>query len=274
MVPSDPISSLTLHRHARYRATHREVLGVSPVRSPIADFSASGSMPSGSPPLSSPWSRSLVTAFPSPATAAPSQKPPFQGQWSRPATSRPASLCPRPVRLPLPCLHRFAPDDGSFFASGPLRFSSPGSLNCFPCLHSPPGLLPPSGSKRSTGSAASRLAFRFRPIPSRSPPPVLFLGLAADHRSWFATFPETCCSSNLLEPHSLCSLTPFSVNPFRVSKNTISSTFISLVSKWLHRATLAIFVDKTGDPDCVVVPNRPQAAIKCMSATSRQNRQI
>jgi len=129
-------------------------------------------MPSGSPPLSSPWSRSLVTAFPSPATAAPSQKPPFRGQWSRPATSRPASSCPRPVRLSLPCLHRFAPDDGSFFASGPLRFPSPGSLNCFPCLHSPPGLLPPSGSKRSTGSAASRLAFRFRPISSRSPPPL------------------------------------------------------------------------------------------------------
>jgi hypothetical protein len=79
-----------------------------------------------------------------------------------------------------------------------------GSLDCFPCLHSPPGLLPPSGSKRSTGSAATRLAFRFRPISSRSPQPVLFLGLAADHRSRLATFPETCCSSNLLEPSPLC----------------------------------------------------------------------
>ena len=47
VVPSDPISSLTLHRHARYRATHRAALSASPFRSPKADFSASGSMPSG-----------------------------------------------------------------------------------------------------------------------------------------------------------------------------------------------------------------------------------
>jgi len=85
-----------------------------------------------------------------------------------------------------------------------------GSRDCFPCLHSPPGLLHPSGSKRSTDSAATRLAFRFRPISSRSPQPVLFLGLATDHRSWFATFPETCCSSNLLEPSPLCPQLPFS----------------------------------------------------------------
>jgi len=75
----------------------------------------------------------------------------------------------------------------------PVAVLRAGSLSCFLCLHSPPGLLPPSGSKHSTDSAALRLTFRLRPISSRSPPPVLFLGLAADHRSWFATFPETCC---------------------------------------------------------------------------------
>jgi hypothetical protein len=80
-----------------------------------------------------------------------------------------------------------------------------GSLGCSLCLHSPPGLLHPSGSKCSTDFAATRLAFRPRPISSRSPQPVLFLGLATDHRSWFATLPETGCSSNLLEPSSLCS---------------------------------------------------------------------
>ena len=153
---------------------------------------------------SSLWSRPLVTAFPSPATAAPSQKPPFRGQWPWPATSRPASPFPRPVRPRLPCLHWFAPVEGSFFASGPLRFPRADSLGCFLCLHSPPGLLPPSGSKRSTDSAASRLTFRIRPISSRSPQPVLFLGLATDQRSWSATFPEACCSSNLLEPSPLC----------------------------------------------------------------------
>jgi len=41
-------------------------------------------------------------------------------------------------------------------------------------LHSPLGLLPPFGSKCSAGFAASRSAFRIRPIPSRSPLPVLF----------------------------------------------------------------------------------------------------
>jgi hypothetical protein len=68
------------------------------------------------------------------------------------------------------------------------------------------------------------------PDSSRSPPPVLSLGLAADHRSWLATFPEACCSSNLLEPSSLCPLSPFSVNAFSVIKRTISSTFMWFVS--------------------------------------------
>ena len=75
--------------------------------------------------LSPQWSRPLVTAFPSPATAAPSQRPPFRGQRSRPATSRPPSSFPRPVRLQLPRLHWFAPVEGGFFASGPLQFFSP-----------------------------------------------------------------------------------------------------------------------------------------------------
>jgi hypothetical protein len=75
--------------------------------------------------LSPQWSRPLVSAFPSPATAAPSQKPPFRGQWSRTATSSPPGSLPRPVRLQLPCLHWFAPSDGSFFASDPLRLFSP-----------------------------------------------------------------------------------------------------------------------------------------------------
>jgi hypothetical protein len=137
-------------------------------------------------------SRSLVTAFRSPATAAPFPGPPFRGQRSWPATSRPTSLCPRPVRLQLHRFYWFAPGKSRFFAVGPLRLSRAGSLDCFPCLHSPPGLLHPSGSKRSTGPAVLRLAFRIRPISSRSPLPVLFLGLAADQRSWFATLPEAC----------------------------------------------------------------------------------
>jgi hypothetical protein len=43
---------------------------------------------------------------------------------------------------------------------------------CAACLHSPFGVLPPSGSKRSTGIATCRLAFRTRPISHRSPRPI------------------------------------------------------------------------------------------------------
>ena len=54
--------------------------------------------------------------------------------------------------------------------------------------------------------------FRCRSIRLPKPPDSLSLPAAgpfsitaADHRSRVATFPEACCSSNLLEPHSLCS---------------------------------------------------------------------
>ena len=108
--------------------------------------------------------------------------------------ARSASSSPASTGLPQ-CgrLHRLQP------VASPLA----GPFDCFLCLHSPPGLLHPSGSKRSTVSAALRLAFRIRPISSRSPLTVLLLVLTADQRSWFATFPEACCSSNLLEPSSL-----------------------------------------------------------------------
>jgi len=108
---------------------------------------------------------------------------------------------PGPPSAPLPSL--VCPSRRQLLRFRPVAAPLADSLGCFLCLRSPPGLLPPSGSKRSTDSAASRLAFRTRPISSRSPLPVLLLGLVADHRSWIATFPETCCSSNLLEPHSL-----------------------------------------------------------------------
>jgi len=121
------------------------------------------------------WSRSLATAFPSPATAASSQKPPFRGLWSRPATSRPCQLVPRPVRLQLLCRLPVCPSRWRNLSYKPVAVHFASALGCFLCLHYPPGLLPPSGSKRSTDSAASRLTFRIRPITVRSPPPVLFL---------------------------------------------------------------------------------------------------
>jgi hypothetical protein len=108
---------------------------------------------------------------------------------------------PGPPSAPLP--PPVCPSGWQLLRLQPVASSLAGSLGCFSCLHSPPGLLSPSGSKRSTGSAASRLAFRLRPISFRSPLPVLLLVLAADQRSRFATSSETCCSSNLLEPSPL-----------------------------------------------------------------------
>jgi hypothetical protein len=139
--------------------------------------------------LSSQRSRSLVTAFPSPATAAPSRKPPFQGKWSRPATSRPPDSICRPVRLRLHYLRWFAPVEGSFIASArcgflaPVRpaassISTPLWESCLPRDRSVRQIPPPCGSP--SGFARFPFAPRRRSIAR----------LAADHRSRTATFPE------------------------------------------------------------------------------------
>ena len=75
----------------------------------------------------------------------------------------------------------------------PVALPLPGSACRAHNLHSPPGFLPPSGSKRSTAFAACRSTWRIRPISSRSPLPVLMKVWAADHRSRSATFPPACC---------------------------------------------------------------------------------
>ena len=185
---------------------------------PPTPFSpASGSMLRDSPQPSnfSPQrSRALVTAFPSPRTAAASPQPPFQGQRSWPATSLPALKRPCPFGPSAPSPSPVRPGQWQHQCVWPVAVPPQGSTGRFPCLHSPLGLLHPSGSKCSAGSAARQLAFRLRPISSRSPTPVLFLGLASDHRSWSATFPETDCSSNLLEPSSLCARKALWVNAF------------------------------------------------------------
>jgi hypothetical protein len=74
---------------------------------------------------------------------------------------------PGPPLAPLP--PPVCPGWWQFLRFRPVAARLADSLGCFLCLHSPPGFLRPSGSKRSTDSAASRLAFRIRPISSRSP---------------------------------------------------------------------------------------------------------
>jgi len=95
---------------------------------------------------------------------------PFQGQRSRPATS----LSSPNASTARSALHSTAfrgSPPGQLHRIQPVAASASGSFLPASRLHSPSGLLPPSGSKRSTGFAQDRSAFRRRPISSRSPLP-------------------------------------------------------------------------------------------------------
>jgi hypothetical protein len=152
---------------------------------------------------------------------------PFQGQCSRPDPSLPCQLLPLPVRPSAPLPIPVRPKIGRFNASRPLQLPQPAWPAAGSSLHSPSGFLRPSGSKRSAESAACQPAFRVRPISVRSPPPSSITRFsAADHRSRSATFSEACCSSNLLEPHSLCS-------PERDSSTNFVSFFALFLSLFL-----------------------------------------
>ena len=99
-------------------------------------------------------------------------EPPSQGQRSWPATSLPR----RSIPLPVPS-SALLPTRGLLRDRPLQRFRhvpacSTDSTCRVPGLHSPSGLLHPSGSKRSAGPAAVQPAFRFRPISVRSPLPV------------------------------------------------------------------------------------------------------
>jgi len=163
-------------------------------------------LPGASQPFFSPArGRSPVTAFPSPATT-PACAKPIPGSKVLACYFAPRYLAPLPVRP-----FRSATDPGSPrprppHCLWPVAVSPNSPADCASCLHSPLGLLPPSGSKRSAEFAASQARLP-NPPDFLSLPAARFLSLdflAADHRSWSATFPETCCSSNLLEPLLIC----------------------------------------------------------------------
>ena len=133
---------------------------------------ASGSMLPGSPQLLSrpgPVARNGLSlacnGCPLSAASIPGSKFPACYFASLPAASAARSASRLRYRDPV------CPGSGRFIASGPLQLPRPGSTAASPDLHSPSGLLHPSGSKRSTGFAASRPAFRIRPISFRSPLP-------------------------------------------------------------------------------------------------------
>jgi len=163
--------------------------------------------------LSSQWSRPLVTAFPSPAMASPSQRTPFRGQWSRPATSRSPSSLYRPVRPSAPLPLPVCPDQGNFFASGPLRLNSPARLAASPA----------STPLWDFSSLGIEVFNRFRRHSARLPDPPDFLSLPAtgsiSRVGYGSPFLVRYVSGDLLflKPlgtSSTMPLTPFFVNAF------------------------------------------------------------
>ena len=148
---------------------------------------------------------SLVTAFPSPATT-PACAIPVPGSKVPTCYFAPRYLPPLPVRPLRSTTQTGSPRLGPLPRFWPVAASASSPTGCIPRLHSPLGLLPPSGSKCSAEFAACQARLPNPPdFLSLPAAPVLSLDLAAaDHRSWSATFPEACCSSNLLEPLPIC----------------------------------------------------------------------
>jgi hypothetical protein len=169
--------------------------------------------------------RTLVAAFRSPGLAAP-----FEA--SNPEVNVPGLL----LRfLPLACTARsglrsatesgWPRTDGHFNAHTPLQHVACGSIGCSPDFELPLRTVTSLRINARTGLAATRPAFRICPIPSRSPVLLLLLVSAPDHRSWFATFPEARCSSNLLEPSSLCSRNFRASKGIRVLKSLFNNIY-------------------------------------------------
>jgi hypothetical protein len=195
---------------------------------PLKPFSAApGSMPFSSPrpstssPLRDP---PLVTAFRSPTTAAPldasipgSTLPAcyfaaaptgFLARSARRSTPAPGSPRSRPASSRLArCVSRLRAPPACSATSTPLSGSYSRPDRSVQLLLPPFG--PPSESARFPLAPRSPLFFKLR---------------ATDHRSWSATFPEACCSSNLLEPFQLCPHSPFS----SIANRLFSTLFLKI----------------------------------------------
>jgi hypothetical protein len=169
-------------------------------------------LPGASQPFFSPVrGRSLVTAFPSPATT-PACAKPIPGSKVLACYFAPCYLAPLPVRPFRSATNAGSPRPRPLHRFWPVAASPNSPADCASRLHSPPGLLPPSGLKCSAGFAACQARLP-NPPDFLSLPAARFLSLdflAADHRSRSATFPEACCSSNLLEPLLICPHNGFS----------------------------------------------------------------
>ena len=184
--------------------------------------------------------RSPVTAFPSPATTYACAKP-IPGSKVLACYFAPCYLALLPVRPSSSATNAGSPRPRPLHRFWPVAASPNSPAGCASCLHSPPGLLPPSGSKRSAGFAACQARLP-NPPDFLSLPAARFLSLdflAADHRSWSATFPEACCSSNLLEPLSIC------------PHNGFSSTFFLILNPLFLNMYFLCFETVTVNHGCI-----------------------
>ena len=143
-----------------------------PFRSPIPVFAGSAQSFHARCKRSPGWGRMLVTAFRSPATAAAfTASIPESMLLACHFASLPTGSAARSI-FGSATAPRFAVRDRQPQRFRPVAASSTNSICRFSGLHSPSGLLHPSGSKRSAELAANQPAFRFGPISVRSPLPV------------------------------------------------------------------------------------------------------
>ena len=141
--------------------------------------------------------------------------------------------------------YRFAPESAA--SSLLARCSSAcRSTGRFAGLHSPLGILPPSGSKRSTGFAACRPAFRIRPIPSRSPLPSSFkCGCGSPFLVRYVSggllFLKPLGTSFTMLPKS------FSVNAFlRLRAQYPQVLFVLFLTDYRHKGVTILWINQSG----------------------------
>ena len=201
----------TEHRKQDYRAFR-----LSAPRLPVSP--TAGSTLPGSPQCLPARDSRLATAFRSPATAAPfgasipgSTLPAcYFVRWPAASTARSA--------LRLHHRSRFAPVSAASLPRTRCGFTQPARPAAPPASTPLQEFYLPRDQSVLPVRLPAESALRTRPISLRSPRPVSIASVSATaQRSRFATFPEAGCSSNLLEPFSICALRLLSSTPFVIS---------------------------------------------------------
>ena len=162
MVPSDRISSLARRRYTQRRTPQTVAPGVSLLGSPAAGFLCQRPAHSLKARRGSATARDrlLASAFPSPATP-PAFAGPIPGSTALACCFASPAVCfLRPFGLRLHNRSGFRSRSRLLHRLKPVALSAICLAGCSFRLHSPSGLLPPSGSKRSAELAACRPAFR------------------------------------------------------------------------------------------------------------------